>query len=126
MKIEAFADLVSTTQKRLGKAHFDNLNCQLSWLGKRQIEEMARQLDTYVRVFPKRTGDIHLPILEPDKAMTVKQLIEKLSALDGDLKVYIRYDAGCDSGSGTWIDDIADTDKYEVLDMESHVVIDVT
>ena len=55
-----------------------------------------------------------------------KEMIEKLSALDGDLKLYVRHDQGCDSFTGTWIDDILDSDKYEVLDMESHVVIDVS
>ena len=114
MKTEAFSDLITLTQKQLG------------WLAHTKIEEMAKSLDSYGRVFPNPTGDIHLPILDPDKAMTVKQLIEKLSALDGDLKVYIRHDEGEMSDGGTWMDDVTDKDKYEVLDMESHVVIDVT
>ncbi len=111
MQSESFADLIVATQKELGKA---------------VIDDLARQLDDFKKFFPNPSGDIHLPILEPDKAMTVKQLIDKLSALDGDLKVYVRHDEGYDSGGGTWIDDVTDSDKYEILDMESHVVIDVT
>ena len=108
---ESMADLVIATQKELGK---------------RLLGNMERQLYQFDKLFPRPTGDIHLPILKPDKAITVKQMIEKLSALDGDLKLYVRYDAGYDSGGGTWMDDITDSDKYEVLDMESHVVIDVS
>lgn len=108
---ESMADLVITHQKAIGKALFDDL---------------ARQLSEYDKIFPKCSVDVNLPILKPDKAMTVKQVIEKLSALDGDLKIYVRYDAGYDSGGGTWIDDVTNSDKYEILDMESHVVIDVS
>ena len=111
MTTESIADLIIATQKDLGRV---------------MVKELERQFFDFYPELPRRTGDVHLPILQPDKAMTVKQLIEKLSALDGDLKVYIRHDEGEMSDGGTWMDDVTDKDTYEVLDMESHVVIDVT